>query len=93
MELEQDILDIAKGCFNEDYSRGEEEDFVDGCGNKNKVYKVQSDDRTLYYWNSSNQSSINHGVALKRIGNELLDGEEGGTVYDGWNEIMYEIKY
>jgi hypothetical protein len=89
--MEESLLEIAKGCFNEDYSRAKEEDF-EADGKIVKVFKVESEDETLFYWNSSNFESIRHSVALKNIGNEILDDDINSTVSDGWNEIMYEIR-
>ena len=90
--MEDYIAQLLKGCNNEDYSRAEEEDFGDEFG-KTRVWKIQSDEgRTLYYWNSANGQEPRHSEALTSIANELLDGNEGGNAYDGWNEIQFEIK-
>jgi hypothetical protein len=37
--MEESLLEIAKGCFNEDYSRAKEEDF-EADGKIVKVFKV-----------------------------------------------------
>jgi hypothetical protein len=92
--MDQDVETIIENCNNGDYSRAPEEDFTDCCDNRNKVYKVQGEDRCLFYWNSSNQQAVRHSTALERFA-ELLEEDEdcdGGTVDDGWNEIMFEIK-
>jgi hypothetical protein len=90
--MEDYILELIQGCNNRDYNRAEEEDFV--CNEqKTRVWKVQSDEgETLYYWNSANGQEPQHSEALRNIANELLGGNEGGNTYDGWNEIMFEIK-
>lgn len=89
--MEEEIIEIIKGCNNKDYNRAEQEDFV--CsGIKTRVWAVDGEDNSLFYWNSSNGQEPKHSVALSRIANELLDGDESGSVDDGWNEIMFEIK-
>jgi len=89
--MEDSIKKIIKGCNNNNYSRAEEEDFSDEFG-KTRVYKVQGEDQSLYYWNSSNSKNIQHSEALSRIADEILDDNESGSIDDGWNEIMFEIK-
>lgn len=83
------LQDIIKACNNRDYSRAEQKDFM-ADGKKVRVFKVEGEDSTLFYWNSSNFKSINHDVALRGIVDELLEGNEDGTTMDGWNEIMFE---
>ena len=85
--MEEHIRQIIKGCNNKDYSRAEAEDFEN-----TKVYKVQAEDYCLFYWNSSNSKEPQHSEALSRIVDELLDETESGSIDDGWNEIMFEVK-
>jgi hypothetical protein len=89
--MDKDIEVIVQGCNNKDYSRAEEEDFSDEYGTT-KAYKVQGEDQCLYYWNSSNQQAPQHAEALRYIAEELESGTENGSVADGWNEIMFEVK-
>jgi len=89
--MEEAILELIRGCNNRDYSRAEEEDFV--CnGQKTRVWKVQGEDDCLYYWNSCNGQEPQHSTSLQYIANELINGNEGGSVDDGYNEIMFEVK-
>lgn len=76
-----ELRDIIKGCNRREYSRAEKKDFM-AEGQKVKVFKVEGDEKTLFYWNSSNSRSINHSVALQGIVDELIDENEGGTVMD-----------
>ena len=85
-----EITELARGCARKDYSRAPQKDFT--CDGKTvKVFKVEGEESTLFYWNSSNFQSINHDTALRNLTEALLSGEDGGTVMDGWNEIMFEI--
>jgi hypothetical protein len=89
--MDEDIEVIIKGCNNADYSREEQADFSDEYG-KTRVWKVQGEDSCLFYWNSSNGQAPKHSTALAYIAEELEEGSQGGSVNDGWNEIMFEIK-
>jgi hypothetical protein len=88
-----ELRDIIKGCNRRDYSRAEQKDFKAWDGKKVRVFKVEGEEKTLFYWNSSNQADIRHSTALANIADELLDDNEEGTVQDGWNEIMFETEY
>jgi hypothetical protein len=67
------------------------EKFNDGFG-KTTVYGIETDNHILKVWNSSNHSSFNHGEALKRIAEYLIDDETAGNFDDGWmHEIMFEV--
>lgn len=87
-----ELRDIIKGCNRRDYSRAEQKDFKAWDGKKVRVFKVEGEEKTLFYWNSSNSKEIRHSTALTNIADELLDDNEEGTVQDGWNEIMFEIE-
>lgn len=78
---------LIKNLNNRNWDRAKEKDF-----DNTFVYKVNGDDQTLYYWNSSNREGIKHQTALNRILNLIIDGEDSGTVNDGWNEIMFEVE-
>ena len=67
-------------------------DFSDEFG-KTRVYKVEGDEDTLFYWNSSNSKNIDHTSVLRELTNELLTDYSGGETIDGWNNIMYELNY
>jgi len=82
---------IIQGCGNADFSRAEEEDFSDEYGTT-KAYKVQGEDECLYYWNSSNSQEPQHAEALRYISEELENDSFEGSISDGWNEIMFEVK-
>ena len=80
---------ILYGNLNNRYSEREPKaDF-----NNTKVFKVIGDGSTLLYWNSSNSQNINHKEALSLIFDKVLNNELEGTINDGWNEIMFEIKF
>ena len=89
--MSKEIEMLSARCENEDFSRAEYKDFSDEYGTT-KVYKVDGGDLTLYYWNSQNSRRIEHSEALNYISEELMNGVQSGTVFDGWNEIMFEIK-
>lgn len=89
--MDTEIENIIQGCNNKEYGRAEEEDFT--CnGEETKAYKVQGEDQCLYYWNSQNGQEPQHSEALAMIAEELEAGNESGSVHDGWNEIMFEVK-
>lgn len=90
--MEKHIRDFIKSCNNNDYKRAPEGDF-DTSEGKVLAYKLESEDGdVLTYWNSSNLQSIRHEAFLKNLVDDLLEESCGGTCYDGWNEIMYEIR-
>jgi len=89
--MDVEIENIIQRCNNGEHNRAEEEDFT--CnGEETKAYKVQGEDQCLYYWNSSNKQEPQHSTALVYIAEELETGNESGSINDGWNEIMFEIK-
>jgi len=84
-------LDIMNGTLIKNigkkaYSRDQDQDF-----DNTEVYKVEGDGITLRYWNSSNSSGIEHREALDEMLDLVFDGDDGGSVTDGWNEIMFEV--
>ena len=85
-------LTLIKAVSKKEYSRAENKDFSDEFG-KTRVYKVEGDEDTLYYWNSSNSKNIDHTSFLRELTNELLTDYSGGETIDGWNNIMYELNY
>jgi len=79
---------LIKRLNNRSHERAEEKDF-----NNTKVYKVEGEKETLYYWNSSNSNSIHHDIFLEEVMDKILDGCKEGSISDGWNEIMFETEF
>lgn len=57
-----------------------------------KVYKVEGEKSICKVWNSSNSNSFNTKNACSKIAQKMVDEDsEGGTFYENFNEIMFEI--
>jgi hypothetical protein len=81
-------IQLIKRLNNRSRERAEEKDF-----DNTKVYKVEGETETLYYWNSSNSDSIQHDLFLEAVMDKVLDSEADGSISDGWNEIMFETEF
>lgn len=83
------MKELIKECLKGNYSI--EGSFIGWDNSVIPYYVTKSEDGNLRFWNSSNLESIhNPKDVLKKIASELLDDETGGTVHDGWNELMWE---
>lgn len=90
MELEKDVLDLIKEVKTSNVKQ--EGSFKSWEGKEVDYYVINSDELTLRFWNSSNYASpTNVSHLLDDIRKELLDGELGGELHDGWNNIMWEV--
>jgi hypothetical protein len=57
------------------------------------VYKVQGDETYMLFWNSSNGEEPEYRYVLPLILEYVIDENMEGSVSDGFNEIMFEIRY
>jgi len=79
---------LLKAINNRDYEHSIDDDFEN-----TSVYKIQGDESYLLFWNSSNGEEPEYRYALPLILEYVIDGEDDGSISDGWNEIMFEVRY
>tara|TARA_B100001173_G_scaffold177490_1_gene153283 strand:+ start:1269 stop:1523 length:255 start_codon:yes stop_codon:yes gene_type:complete len=79
---------LLKAINNRDYEHSIDDDFEN-----TSVYKIQGDESYLLFWNSSNGEEPEYSFVLPLILEYVIDGEDEGGVSDGWNEIMFEVRY
>ena len=79
---------LIKAINRRDFEHSIEDDFEN-----TSVYKVQGDETYMLYWNSANGQEPDHGFALAQLLELVIDGEDEGSVSDGFNEIMFEVRY
>lgn len=90
--MENHLMELVKKMKTSNVEREEETVTRFGETITYDYHVIKSDEATLRFWNSSNSSGIhNISSVLDDIRSEVLDEEMGGTVYDGWNELMWEI--
>lgn len=56
-------------------------------------HTIESDEATLRFWNCSGDTKFvsNLSYVLDDIRTAVMDEDTGGTVHDGFNEVMWEI--
>jgi len=79
---------LLKAINNRDFEHSIDDDFEN-----TSVYKIQGDESYLLFWNSSNGEEPEYRFVLPLILEYVIDGEDEGSVSDGWNEIMFEVRY
>ena len=78
---------LIKAINNRDFEHSIEDDFEN-----TSVYKIQGDESYLLFWNSSNGQEPEYRFVLHLILESIIDGLDWGTINDGWNEIMFEVR-
>lgn len=81
------LVRLAQQCFEKNWSVSDKR-----ITDVKIVYQVETDTDTLYFWNSSNNGRIDIGEVLYKIGECLEEGEADGSVYDDFNEVMFETE-
>jgi len=79
---------LLKAINYRDFVHSIEDDFEN-----TSVYKIQGDETYMLYWNSSNGQEPDHGFALTEIFDLVVDEITEGSISDGFNEIMFQIRY
>ena len=79
---------LLKAINNRDFEHSIDDDFEN-----TSVYKIQGDETYMLFWNSSNGEEPEYRYVLPLILGYVIDGEDEGSVSDGFNEIMFEIRY
>ena len=79
---------LLKAINNRDFEHSIDDDFEN-----TSVYKIQGDETYMLFWNSSNGEEPEYRYALPLILESIIDELDWGTINDGFNEIMFEVKY
>jgi len=79
---------LIKAISRRDFEHSIEDDFEN-----TSVYKVQGDETYMLFWNSSNGEEPEYRYVLPLILEYVIDENMEGSVSDGWNEIMFEVRY
>jgi hypothetical protein len=79
---------LIKAINRRDFEHSIDDDFEN-----TSVYKVQGDETYMLFWNSSNGEEPEYRYVLPLILEYVIDGEDDGSISDGFNEIMFEIRY
>jgi|TARA_B110000444_G_C18401613_1_gene393923 hypothetical protein len=79
---------LIKAINRIDFEHSIDDDFEN-----TSVYKVQGDETYMLFWNSSNGEEPDYRYVLPLILEYVIDGEDDGSISDGFNEIMFEIRY
>ena len=79
---------LLKAINNRDFEHSIDDDFEN-----TSVYKIQGDETYMLFWNSSNGEEPDYRYVLPEILECVIDGEDDGSISDGFNEIMFEIRY
>ena len=79
---------LLKAINNRDFEHSIDDDFEN-----TSVYKIQGDESYLLFWNSSNGEEPEYRYALPLILESIIDELDWGNINDGFNEIMFEVKY
>ena len=79
---------LLKAINNRDYEHSIDDDFEN-----TSVYKVQGDETYMLFWNSSNGQEPEYRYVLPEILELVVDENMEGSISDGFNEIMFEIRY
>ena len=85
---------LLKNLINAKAKREPELDSTICPGEAVRVYKVQGENDTCIFWNSSNNGPFDTDDVCKEIADQLLEDEDlsDGRVNADFNEIMFEIR-
>jgi hypothetical protein len=79
---------LIKAISRRDFEHSIEDDFEN-----TSVYKIQGDETYMLFWNSSNGEEPEYRYVLPEILELVIDEDMEGSVSDGFNEIMFEVRY
>ncbi len=79
---------LIKAISRRDFEHQIEDEFENNSG-----YRIQGDETYMLFWNSSNGEEPEYRYVLPDILECVIDGLDWGTVSDGFNEIMFEVRY
>ncbi len=56
------------------------------------MYQVETETDVVYFWNSSNNGTIDIPKVLLEISSYIAEGLSGGSVSDDFKEVMFEVE-
>lgn len=89
--MEMEYIVLAKECLKAgEYTAKVVDEFDDGT----EIFAIESDEARLKFWNCSNPSPIHcKKDILRKIATKLMEEEDGGEEFDGWNNVMWEVEW
>lgn len=85
--MNENLLKLALKCAHREWSISTKK-----IPNVKVVYQVETETDVVYFWNSSNNGTIDIPKVLLEISSYIAEGLNGGSVSDDFKEVMFEVE-